>query len=201
MNNPSPSFGSQNMGETTRAEEASSYVHNPADSGSDDGYPNLPQSSKGVPNEPSNGSTSIANKSEERAQIRILLGTYSDILFLLLPFFVVLVIKLWKSDIRTMLESPEISLASSVIAGLAVVKMILGLVSHETMVQYRERLVFMVSVTTFLLLTPSLLLTAMGYLMDQAPYFVLYLQPVFLIGSIAMYTGTVNAAHKMLRAD
>ena len=100
-----------------------------------------------------------------------------------------------------MLESPEISLASSVIAGLAVVKMILGLVSHETMVQYRERLVFMVSVTTFLLLTPSLLLTAMGYLMDQAPYFVLYLQPVFLIGSIAMYTGTVNAAHKMLRAD
>jgi hypothetical protein len=130
----------------------------------------------------------ILSKSVEQAQIRILLASYSDILFVIMPFLLVLTLKLFNSTPLEVLASPEWALASAVLAGLAVVKLMLGLVSHDKMSNYRERLVFMVAATTFLLLMPSLLLAGTAYVMATPPWFLVYVHPVLLIVAIAVYS-------------
>ncbi len=141
---------------------------------------------------------SVAPAHIERAQIRIMLASYSDILFVMLPFVLVLSIKLFQETVLAVLASPEWSLASAVLAGLAVVKLMLGLVSHQKMGRYRERLVFMVAATTFLLLAPSLLLAGTAYVMEVPPPFLVYVHPVLLIVAIAVYSGAVQSAQNLL---
>ncbi|MBK8970790.1 MAG: hypothetical protein IPM37_05300 [Hahellaceae bacterium] len=144
---------------------------------------------------------SVAPKSIEQAQIRILLASYSDILFVIMPFIVVLVLKSFKVPVVAVLASPEWALASAVLGGLAVVKLMLGLVSHDKMTRYRERLVFMVAATTFLLLMPSLLLAGIAYVMETPPTFLVYIHPVLLIVAIAVYSGSVQSAQSLLKKE
>lgn len=144
---------------------------------------------------------SVASKSIEQAQIKILLASYSDILFVIMPFIVVLVLKSFKVPMIAVLASPEWALASAVLAGLAVVKLMLGLVSHDKMTRYRERLVFLVAATTFLLLMPSLLLAGVAYVMETPPLFLVYIHPVLLIVAIAVYSGAVQSAQNLLKKD
>ena len=37
---------------------------------------------------------------DDEKQLSILFGTYADIMFILLPFFVVAILKLWQSDVK-----------------------------------------------------------------------------------------------------
>lgn len=144
---------------------------------------------------------SVLPRSIEQAQIRIMLASYSDILFVLMPFILVLTIKLFREEVLTVLASPEFSLASAVLAGLAVVKLMMALASHDRMSRFRERLVFMVAATTFMLLMPSLLLAAVGVALEQPPMFLVYVQPVLLIVAIAVYSGAVHTGQTLLKRE
>lgn len=141
------------------------------------------------------------SRSQERLQIRIMLASYSDILFVLMPFLLILILKGFREDLRSVLGSQEWALASAVLAGLAVVKLMLGLVSRQKGAGDRERLVFMVAAITFLLLMPSLLLAAANYISSQPLVFLVYVQPILLVVSIAVYTGVVNAVQRMLQLE
>ncbi len=135
----------------------------------------------------------------EQAQIRIMLASYSDILFVTMPFLLVLVLRLFRSPPLEVLARPEWALASAVLAGLAVVKLMLGLVSHEKMHRHREKLVFMVAATTFLLLMPSLLLAGIANVMDAPPGFLVYIHPALLVIAIAVYSGAVQTSQMLLK--
>jgi hypothetical protein len=134
----------------------------------------------------------------EQQQVRILFGTYADILFVLLPFFVVTIFKLWHNDLKTILMSYDLSMASAVLAGLAIVKFIVGITIDPRMMKYKEKLVFLVSGTVFLVLVPGLLLSVLIMLSANPPTFVMFIQPLLLLLAVMAYTGAVSSTNVLL---
>ncbi len=132
-------------------------------------------------------------------EINVLLGSYADILFVLLPFTVIALFRIWQEGLQAVLLSYDISAASAVLAGLALVKFILGLLSDSRMSRYRERLVFLVAGTVFIVLMPSLMLSILVLLSDPVPRFVMFVQPVLLIAAIMAYSGAVTSTNHLLR--
>ncbi|MCP5205805.1 MAG: hypothetical protein H7A01_01250 [Hahellaceae bacterium] len=132
---------------------------------------------------------------EEQRQVNILFGSYADILFVLLPFVVVGIFKLWQSDIRSILLSYDIAMASAVLGGLAVVKFIVGLLVDPVMLNHKEKLVFLISGTVFAILVPSLLFSVMIMLSNPVPNFVMFVQPLLLVLAIMAYTGAVASTN------
>lgn len=136
-------------------------------------------------------------KDEER-QVRILFGTYADVMFILLPYLVITVFKLWQQDIKAVLSSYDLSIASGILAGLAVVKFILGVLIDPKMLQYKERLAFLISGTVFLVLVPSLMFALLIMMSDPVPPFAMFIQPLLLVLGITAYTGSVALTNKLL---
>ena len=134
-------------------------------------------------------------------EINVLLGSYADILFVLLPFTVIALFRLWQEGLQAVLSSYDISAASAVLAGLALVKFILGLLSDSRMSRYRERLVFLVAGTVFIVLMPSLMLCILVMLSDPTPRFVIFVQPILLIAAIMAYSGAVTSTNHLLRTS
>ncbi len=164
-----------------------------------------PQAANGedpVPN--SNGRVSAgADRNDalalEERDINVLLGSYADILFVLMPFTVIGLFKAWQQGIQGFLLGYDVSVAAAILAGLALVKFILGLLSDARMSRYRERLVFLVAGTVFLVLVPSLMLSILVLLSEEAPRFVMFVQPVLLIAGIMAYSGAVTSTNHLLR--
>jgi hypothetical protein len=140
----------------------------------------------------------ITSHSDENRQINILFGTYADILFVLLPFVVVGIFKLWQSDIRAILLGYDIAMASGVLGGLAVVKFIVGLLVDPGMLVHKEKLVFLISGTVFAILVPSLLFSVLIMLSNPVPEFVMFVQPLLLVLAIMAYTGAVASTNVLL---
>ncbi len=136
-------------------------------------------------------------KDEER-QVRILFGTYADVMFILLPYLVITVFKLWQQDIKAVLSSYDLSIASGILAGLAVVKFILGVLIDPKMLQYKERLAFLISGTVFLVLVPSLMFALLIMMSDPVPPFAMFIQPLLLVLGVTAYTGSVALTNKLL---
>ncbi|WP_020406318.1 hypothetical protein [Hahella ganghwensis] len=135
----------------------------------------------------------------EEQDINVLLGSYADILFVLMPFTVIGLFKAWQQGIQGFLLGYDLSVAAAVLAGLALVKFILGLISDARMSKYRERLVFLVAGTVFMVLVPSLMLSILVMLSEETPRFVMFVQPVLLIAGIRAYSGAVTSTNHLLR--
>ncbi|OZG71611.1 hypothetical protein BTA51_20240 [Hahella sp. CCB-MM4] len=135
----------------------------------------------------------------EERDINVLLGSYADILFVLMPFTVIGLFKAWQHGIQGFLLGYDLSVAAAILAGLALVKFILGLISDARMSRYRERLVFLVAGTVFVVLVPSLMLSILVLLSADAPRFVMFVQPVLLIAGIMAYSGAVTSTNHLLR--
>lgn len=142
--------------------------------------------------------TNIALANAENRQVNILFGTYADVLFVLLPFVVVGIFKLWQSDIQSILLSYDIAMASAVLGGLAVVKFIVGLLVDPGMLVHKEKLVFLISGTVFAILVPSLLFSVLIMLSNPVPEFVMFVQPLLLVLAIMAYTGAVASTNVLV---
>lgn len=134
-------------------------------------------------------------------QIRILFGTYADIMFILLPYLVISIFKLWSGDIKSVLLSYDLCIAAGTLGGLAVVKLILGMLIDPSMLRYKERLVFMISGTVFLILVPSLLFALLIMMSDPVPQFAMFIQPLLLIMGVSAYSGSVTMTNHLLRSQ
>lgn len=135
---------------------------------------------------------------EEEKQLSILFGTYADIMFVLLPFFVVAIFKLWQSDIKSILTSYDLSMAAAILGGLAIVKFVVGLLIDPKMIQYKERMVFLISGTVFLVLVPGLLFSVLVMLADPVPQFAMFVQPLLLVLGVVAYSGAVISTNALL---
>jgi len=129
--------------------------------------------------------------------LKLLHGTYADVLFILLPFAVVAVFRGWSNGFEDVLMSYDLAMAAGVLGGLAVVKFIMGMMIDPAMARHREWVVFLIAGTVFLVLVPGLMFSIMILLSDPVPQWVMFVQPLLVILAIGAYSGAVTATHTM----
>lgn len=129
---------------------------------------------------------------EEREFKRLRQGTYADILFVLLPFLGILMQRLWDGQIDKLLLGNELSVAATIFAGLSISKFVQGLISHRDFGVYKERVLFIVAITLFLVLTPSVILTIKLSGSEQVPGIIAYIQPLMLVASITLFIAAIK---------
>ena len=77
----------------------------------------------------------------EHQSMSMMYGTYADILFVLFPFLVIGMQRLWDGRLYETLLQPDLSIAAAILAGLAIGKFVLGLVTNRDLGRYKERIV------------------------------------------------------------
>lgn len=129
-------------------------------------------------------------ENEELTKIRQ--GTYSDILFVLLPFLAILLQRLWTGEVDKILLGYELSMAAAILGGLSISKFIQGLVSHPALNVKKDRLVFVISLTLFCVVVPSLILTMKLASTDDVPEVIAYVQPVLMVVAVSLYISAIR---------
>lgn len=131
---------------------------------------------------------------QENNTLNLMYGTYSDILFILFPFLAIALQRLWNGEGASILTRPDLSIAAAILAGLAMGKFVLGLVTQRKLGPYKERIVFFIAVTVFAVLGPSLMLALRiaGSEAGDVPKFAAFVQPIMLIIAISLYTMAIN---------
>ena len=140
-----------------------------------------------------------SSERKEQYSLSMMYGTYADILFVLFPFLVIGMQRLWDGKLYDTLLQPDLSIASAILAGLAMGKFVLGLVSHRDLGRYKERIVFFIALTLFLVLGPAiiLMLSIVGH--AEVPGFVAFVQPVLLIIAVSLYSTAVSISNLLTR--
>ncbi|WP_404366455.1 hypothetical protein [Marinobacter sp.] len=141
------------------------------------------------------------SRHSESQSLSTIYGTYADVLFVLFPFLVIFMQRLWDGQLADVLLRPDLSIAAAILAGLAIGKFVLGLVSDRDLGQFRERIVFFIALTLFVVLGPSIILI-LSILGDrEVPGFVAFVQPVLLVVSISLYTTAITISNILTRAS
>lgn len=137
----------------------------------------------------------MSEQKRESQTLNMMYGTYADVLFVLFPFLVIALQGLWNGELAQVLLRPDLSVASSVLAGLAIGRFVLGLISNRELGHYKERIVFFIAATLFAVLGPSLLLILLILGDENVPQFVAFVQPILLIVAISLYTTAVSISN------
>ncbi|GGE64329.1 hypothetical protein GCM10011533_15850 [Streptosporangium jomthongense] len=140
-------------------------------------------------------------ENREQQSMSMMYGTYADILFVLFPFLVIGMQSLWDGRLYETLMRADLSIAAAILAGLAIGKFVLGLVTNRDLGRYKERIVFFIAMTLFVVLGPAiiLMLSIMGG--AEVPGFVAFVQPVLLIIAISLYSSAVSISNILTRSD
>ena len=139
----------------------------------------------------------MTNQNKEQYFEDTMYGTYADILFILFPFLVIFLLRIWNNEGIEILKQPDLSIAAAILAGLSLGKFVLGLIGDRDLGQYKERIVFFMALTLFLVLGPSLMIIIKIINDNEAAKFVVYAQPVLLTIAIAIYSSSVSI-HKIV---
>lgn len=138
-------------------------------------------------------------QNNEAPSLNTMFGTYADVLFVLFPFLVIIMQRMWDGELTEVLLRPDLSIASAILAGLAIGKFVLGLVMNRDLGRYKERIVFFIALTLFLVMGPAIILILSIVGGDKVPGFVAFLQPVLLIVAISLYTTAISISNLLLR--
>lgn len=136
----------------------------------------------------------------EQHSLSMMYGTYADILFVLFPFLVISMQRLWDGNLYETLLRPDLSIAAAILAGLAIGKFVLGLVSNRDLGRYKERIVFFIALTLFVVLGPAIILMLSIAGNREVPGFVAFVQPILLIIAISLYTTAVSISNILTRS-
>ncbi|GGC67379.1 hypothetical protein [Marinobacter halophilus] len=136
---------------------------------------------------------------QEHYSLSMMYGTYADILFVLFPFLVIAMQRLWDGNLYQILMRPDLSIAAAILAGLAIGKFVLGLVTNRDLGRYKERIVFFIALTLFVVLGPAIILILSMTGDAEIPGFVAFVQPMLLIVAISLYTTAVSIANILVQ--
>jgi len=136
---------------------------------------------------------------QEHHSLSMMYGTYADVLFVLFPFLVIAMQRLWDGNVYEPLMRADLSIAAAIMAGLAIGKFVLGLVTNRDLGRYKERIVFFIALTLFVVLGPSIILMLSIVGNAEVPGFVAFVQPVLLIVAISLYTTAVSISNILVR--
>lgn len=142
---------------------------------------------------------SDSQQRQEQHSLSMMYGTYADILFVLFPFLVITMQRLWDGNLADILMRPDLSIAAAILAGLAIGKFVLGLVSNRDLGRFKERIVFFIALTLFVVLGPAIILMLSIVGSGNVPGFVAFVQPVLLIIAISLYTTAVSISNILTR--
>jgi uncharacterized membrane protein len=126
--------------------------------------------------------------------INLMHGTYSDILFIVLPFLAIMLQRFWSGDTEGLLLKPDFSIIAAILAGLSISKFVLGLINEQTLNEYKERIVFFIALTVFAVLLPAIILIIKLTSGEEVPEFIAFIQPLLLIVAVSLYTGAVSVS-------
>ena len=136
----------------------------------------------------------------EQQSLSMMYGTYADILFVLFPFLVISMQRLWDGELYQTLMRADLSVAAAILAGLAIGKFVLGLVTNRELGRYKERIVFFIALTLFVVLGPAIILMLSITGNTELPGFIAFVQPVLLIIAISLYTTAVSISNILTRS-
>jgi hypothetical protein len=137
----------------------------------------------------------------EQQSTSMMYGTYADILFVLFPFLVISMQRLWDGELYETLMRADLSIAAAILAGLAIGKFVLGLVTNRDLGRFKERIVFFIALTLFVVLGPAIILMLSITGSSDLPGFIAFVQPVLLIIAISLYTTAVSISNILTRSD
>lgn len=137
----------------------------------------------------------------EQQSLSMMYGTYADVLFVLFPFLVISMQRLWDGQLYDTLMRADLSIAAAILAGLAIGKFVLGLVTNRDLGRYKERIVFFIALTLFVVLGPAIILMLSITSNSELPGFIAFVQPVLLIIAISLYTTAVSISNILTRSD
>jgi hypothetical protein len=140
------------------------------------------------------------HQQSEQHSLSMMYGTYADILFVLFPFLVISMQRLWDGQLYETLLRPDLSIAAAILAGLAIGKFVLGLVTNRDLGRYKERIVFFIALTLFVVLGPAIILMLSIVGNREVPGFVAFVQPILLIIAISLYTTAVSISNILTRS-
>ena len=137
----------------------------------------------------------VSDRKIERYYVRMIYATYTDILFILFPFIVIGLQRAWNGDSADVLKHADLSMASAILAGMTIGKLVLALVGDKTLKPYKEYIVYGIALTLFFILGPSVVLIVkiMGDVF--VPSYVVFVQPVLLIVAITFYSSAVSISN------
>ncbi|MCG8316712.1 MAG: hypothetical protein MI976_26145 [Pseudomonadales bacterium] len=119
-------------------------------------------------------------------------GTYSDILFVLLPFLAIVLQRLWTGEVDKILMGHEVSTAAAILGGLSISKFIQGLVAHPDFGVKKDRVVFVIALTIFCVVVPSLIMTMKLVDTEDVPSIVAYIQPILIVIAVSLYISAIR---------
>ncbi|WP_339780588.1 hypothetical protein [uncultured Marinobacter sp.] len=137
----------------------------------------------------------------EHQSMSMMYGTYADILFVLFPFLVIGMQRLLDGRLYETLMNADLSIAAAILAGLAIGRFVLGLVTNRDLGRYKERIVFFIALTLFVVLGPAIILMLSITGGTEVPGFVAFVQPVLLIIAISLYSTAVSISNILTRDD
>lgn len=137
----------------------------------------------------------------EQQSLSMMYGTYADILFVLFPFLVISMQRLWDGELYETLMRSDLSIAAAILAGLAIGKFVLGLVTNRDLGRYKERIVFFIALTLFVVLGPAIILMLSITGERDVPGFIAFVQPILLIIAVSLYTTAVSISNILTRTD
>ena len=139
--------------------------------------------------------------SGEQYSLSMMYGTYADVIFVLFPFVVIGLTRAWEGNAGAILLTPDLSMASAILGGLALGKFVLGLITDRNLNAFRERIVFFIALTLMLVLGPSILLLLLITASPEVPEMVAFIQPILLIIAISLYTTAISISNLLTRPD
>jgi|GEM_PF-4153035 len=143
----------------------------------------------------------LFNKKREIRVVNVMYGTYADVLFILFPFLVISLQRIWNGGGIEILKQPDLSVAAAILAGMGVGKFVLGLISERQLGRYKERIVFFIALTLFFVMGPALMMIMEIINNQNVPKFVIFIQPILLVLAIALYSTAVNVSNVLTRYD
>lgn len=134
----------------------------------------------------------MSTDNQEQYYEDTLYGSYADVLFILFPFLVIALLRVWNEEGSQILQQPDLSIAAAILAGMSLGKFVLGLIGDASLVRYKERIVFFIALTIFLVLGPSVMIIIKITNDNSAAKFVAYIQPILLTIAIVLYATSVS---------
>jgi hypothetical protein len=124
------------------------------------------------------------NQKEIRVRARSLIN--AELLFILLPFIVVGIIFSSKGEFSNFIRAPEWSLASSILIGQSIVKLISGLLSKPRKVIW-EKTAELISVMIVILLVPTLIILFLIMTTEIPSIGLIVAQFIFFFTSVLLF--------------
>lgn len=125
------------------------------------------------------------NSKERKVQYNAIVT--AEILFVLLPFIVIGIISFHKGDVSRIFSIPEWSLASAILVGQTIVKLISGLLAKPREIVW-EKVALLLAILIVLVLVPSLIVLTLVMISEEVPlWLILFQVSVFFLSVFLFY--------------